>query len=81
MTKKPVGSKTQNRKPVSGQFDADGDFTPDELSQIESLLRVGAAALSQGKPLEESQQIGKTALYLIQRLKEPQRKKTEAAEP
>jgi len=55
-------------------------LSTEELSQIESLLRVGASALSQRKPLEESHQIGATALHLIQRLKESQTQKPEAAE-
>jgi len=40
----------------------------EEKQQIEQFLRVGCAALQQGKPLEESQQIGATALTLIERL-------------
>lgn len=43
-------------------------MTPEEKQQIEQFLRVGCAALQQGKPLEESQQIGATALTLIERL-------------
>lgn len=46
-------------------------MTPDELQQIETLIRVGAAALQQGKSLEERQQIGATALTLISKLKTP----------
>jgi hypothetical protein len=40
-------------------------LTADQIQQVEQLLRVGCAALQQGKPLEESQQIGATALDLI----------------
>ena len=54
-------------------------MTPEEINQIEQLLRVGCVALQHGKPLEESQQIGATALHLIARLKESQQK-PEAAE-
>lgn len=43
--------------------------TPEEKQQIEQFLRVGCLALQQGKPLEESQQIGATALGLIAKLK------------
>jgi len=42
--------------------------TPEEKQQIEQFIRVGCIALQQGKPLEESQQIGATALGLIERL-------------
>jgi hypothetical protein len=40
-------------------------LTEEQRTQIEQFLRVGCAALQQGKPLEESQQIGQTALELI----------------
>lgn len=40
----------------------------EEKQQIEQFIRVGCIALQQGKPLEESQQIGATALTLIERL-------------
>lgn len=43
-------------------------MTPEEKQQIEQFIRVGCIALQQGKPLEESQQIGATALNLIERL-------------
>ena len=43
-------------------------MTPEEKQQIEQFIRYGCAALQQGKPLEESQQIGATALTLIERL-------------
>ncbi len=43
-------------------------LTIEEKQQIEQFMRVGCAALQQGKPLEESQQIGATALTLIERL-------------
>ena len=39
------------------------------LQQIETLMRVGCAALQQQKPLEESQQIGATTLQLIETLR------------
>jgi hypothetical protein len=44
-------------------------MTQDELKQLETLVRVGCAALQQGKPLEESQQIGATTLHLIETLR------------
>ena len=40
-------------------------MTDEQKSQIEQLIRVGCAALQQGKLLEESQQIGQTTLALI----------------
>jgi len=43
-------------------------LTAEEKQQIEQFVRVGCAALQQGKPLEESQQIGAMALTLIERL-------------
>lgn len=43
-------------------------LTTEEKQQIEQFIRVGCIALQQGKPLEESQQIGATALTLIERL-------------
>ncbi len=43
-------------------------LTSEEKQQIEQFVRVGCIALQQGKPLEESQQIGTTALTLIERL-------------
>lgn len=43
-------------------------LTTEEKQQIEQFIRVGCIALQQGKPLEESQQIGATALGLIERL-------------
>lgn len=43
-------------------------LTSEEKQQIEQFIRVGCIALQQGKPLEESQQIGATALGLIERL-------------
>ena len=46
-------------------------MTPDQINQIEQLVRIGAVALQQGKSLEESQQIGATALSLIDALKSP----------
>jgi hypothetical protein len=46
-------------------------MTPEQISQIEQLVRIGAVALQQGKSLEESQQIGLTALSLIDALKSP----------
>jgi hypothetical protein len=46
-------------------------MTPEQINQIEQLVRIGAAALQQGKSLEESQQIGATALSLIDALKSP----------
>ena len=75
---KSVGSSPENRArgPVVGWFDADGNFTEsnvtaDEFNQIELLMRYGTLAAQQGKELEESQQIGATALQLIQKLKSP----------
>jgi hypothetical protein len=44
-------------------------MTPEQINQIEQLVRIGAVALQQGKSLEESQQIGATALSLIDALK------------
>jgi hypothetical protein len=44
-------------------------MTQEELKQIETLVRVGCVALQQGKPLEESQQIGATTLQLIETLR------------
>lgn len=44
---------------------AQPSLTEEQRTQIEQFLRVGCAALQQGKPLEESQQIGATALELI----------------
>lgn len=44
-------------------------MTPEELQQIEQLMRVGCTALQAGKPLEESQQYGATTLALIEKLK------------
>ena len=44
-------------------------MTQDELKQLETLVRVGCAALQQSKPLEESQQIGATTLQLIETLR------------
>jgi hypothetical protein len=41
----------------------------EDLKQIETLVRVGCAALQQSKPLEESQQIGATTLQLIETLR------------
>ena len=81
MTKKPVDSKTQNRKPVSGHFDASGNFTADELSQIEEFVRVGCVAMQQPASIEDRQRIGATALHLIARLKESQAPKPESTEP
>jgi hypothetical protein len=46
-------------------------MTPEEINQIETLVRIGTTALQQGKSLEESQQIGATALSLIAKLKAP----------
>ena len=43
-------------------------LTVEEKQQIEQFIRFGCVALQQGKPLEESQQIGATALTLIERL-------------
>ena len=65
-----VKSKTNNRAPSVGMMDATGKFSTDEVSQIEAFIRVGCVAMQQGKPLEESQNFGATALHLIQRLKE-----------
>jgi hypothetical protein len=44
-------------------------MTQEELKQIETLVRVGCAALQQSKPLEESQQIGATTLQLLETLR------------
>lgn len=44
-------------------------MTPEEKQQIEQFIRVGCIALQQSKPLEESQQIGATALGLIDRIR------------
>lgn len=44
-------------------------MTDEEKQQIETLIEVGAKALQQGKPLAESQQIGATALALIERVR------------
>lgn len=44
-------------------------MTPEEKQQIETLVRVGCESLQRGKPLEESQQIGATALALIEKLR------------
>jgi hypothetical protein len=52
-------------------------MTTEETQQIEQFIRIGCVALQQGKPLEESQQIGATALHLIQRLKENAETKAE----
>ncbi len=46
-------------------------MTPEQINQIEQLIRIGAVALQQGKSLEESQQIGTTVLSLIAALKSP----------
>ena len=43
-------------------------MTDEEKQQIETFIRVGCVALQRQKPLEESQQIGATALNLIERL-------------
>lgn len=43
-------------------------LTAEEKQQIEQFIRFGCVALQQGKQLEESQQIGATALTLIERL-------------
>lgn len=43
-------------------------LTTEEKQQIEQFIRVGCLALQNGKQLEESQQIGATALTLIKRL-------------
>lgn len=43
-------------------------LSAEEKQQIEQFVRVGCIALQQGKPLEESQQIGATALTLIEKL-------------
>jgi len=44
-------------------------MSDEEKQQIETFIRVGCVALQQQKPLEESQQIGATALHLIAKLK------------
>lgn len=44
-------------------------MTEEEKQQIETFIRVGCVTLQQQKPLEESQQIGATALHLIAKLK------------
>lgn len=44
-------------------------MTDEEKQQIEAFIRVGCVALQQGKPLEESQRLGTTALQLIATLK------------
>ena len=71
MTKKPIGSTAQNRKPVTGHFDAAGTFTPDEIQQIVAFIEVGAKALQANKSLAESQNIGATGLALISKLQSP----------
>jgi len=43
-------------------------LTAEEKQQIEQFIRFGCIALQQGKSLEESQQLGATALTLIDRL-------------
>lgn len=44
-------------------------MTDEEKQQIETFIRVGCVTLQQQKPLEESQQIGATALHLIAKIK------------
>lgn len=44
-------------------------MSEEEKQQIETLIEVGAKALQQGKSLAESQQIGATALALIERVR------------
>jgi len=41
----------------------------EEIKQVEQFVRIGCIAAQQGKPLEESQQIGAVALTLIEKLK------------
>jgi hypothetical protein len=41
----------------------------EDIKQVEQFIRIGCAAAQQGKPLEESQQIGAVALGLIEKLK------------
>lgn len=48
-----------------GLSSLENDVTDEQKKQVEELLRVGCLALQHGKPLEESQQIGATALSLI----------------
>jgi len=55
-------------------------MTPEEINQIEQFIRIGCIAAQHDKSVEDRQQIGATALHLIQRLKESQAPKPEAAE-
>lgn len=43
----------------------ENDMTDEQKQQIEEFIRVGCAALQHGKQLEDTQQIGATALSLI----------------
>lgn len=48
-----------------GPLSRENDVTEEQKQQIEEFIRVGCAALQHGKPLEDTQQIGATALSLI----------------
>jgi len=58
------------------------NVTDEQKQQIEEFIRVGCAALQHGKQLEETQQIGATALSLIDAIRgvaspvKPSRKKS-----
>lgn len=41
------------------------DVTDEQKKQIEEFIRIGCVALQHGKPVEDTQQIGATALSLI----------------
>ncbi len=47
-------------------------FTPEELKNLTVFIEVGAKALSQDKPLRESQAIQSVALGLIEKLSPPE---------
>lgn len=48
-----------------GLLSRGNDVTDEQKQQIEEFIRVGCAALQHGKQLEDTQQIGATALSLI----------------
>ena len=55
-------------------------FTPDELKSVTTLIEVGAKAISNDKPLQESAAIQATALNLLQKLQKAHEQKSQETE-